>query len=379
MAYKNNSSKVWNSILAVLLVLVIAGTAALVGFLSDGFKNWDKFKPDDKKEQTTENGGGPVTDENGNEMNGGEVHEMPKQMTFRSVAALDGENAYDSVTLHATVKPDDADDKRVVWAVAFKNPESEWATGKTVTDYVTVTPQSEGSSIATIKCLQPFGEQIQVFAGVTTVLEMLGMSFDEVVADFNVVALFEGFIANCTVDFAKRIKSATLDLSSGEKSVTVDAFADSVTSPFSFNDSFAVGEAFTFGYTDYTRDDTFSKAISLWADHNVFATAQAATGDTLLEIIPNKATVSLGSVDVSLSLVLSFKSDAERTLSEEFAAYNLYSRWLGENLNAGLFYFEFSFFGTYSTCTNKVPVYFTAESIEIMPTEITLDDTDLII
>lgn len=89
--------------------------------------------------------------------------------------------------------------------------------------------------------------------------------------------------------------------------------------------------------------------------------------------------IEVGSVDVSLSLVLSFKSDAERTLSEEFAAYNLYSRWLGENLNAGLFYFEFSFFGTYSTCTNKVPVYFTAESIEIMPTEITLDDTDLII
>ena len=159
MAYKNNSSKVWNSILAVLLVLVIAGTAALVGFLSDGFKSWDKFKPDDKKEQTTENGGGPVTDESGNEMNGGEVHEMPKQMTFRSVAALDGESAYDSVTLHATVKPDDAEDKRITWVAIFKNPESAWATGKTVTDYVTVTPQSEGSSVATVKCLQPFGNR----------------------------------------------------------------------------------------------------------------------------------------------------------------------------------------------------------------------------
>ena len=181
MAYKNNSSKVWNSILAVLLVLVIAGTAALVGFLSDGFKSWDKFKPDDKKEQTTENGGGPVTDESGNEMNGGEVHEMPKQMTFRSVAALDGESAYDSVTLHATVKPDDAEDKRITWVAIFKNPESAWATGKTVTDYVTVTPQSEGSSVATVKCLQPFGEQIEILAGLTWLSDKFyGMSIEEI-------------------------------------------------------------------------------------------------------------------------------------------------------------------------------------------------------
>ena len=44
MAYKSNSNKFWTGFLAVLLVLVIAGTAALVGVLSDGFKNWDKFK-----------------------------------------------------------------------------------------------------------------------------------------------------------------------------------------------------------------------------------------------------------------------------------------------------------------------------------------------
>lgn len=36
MAYKSNSNKFWTGFLAVLLVLVIAGTAALVGVLSDG-------------------------------------------------------------------------------------------------------------------------------------------------------------------------------------------------------------------------------------------------------------------------------------------------------------------------------------------------------
>ena len=61
MAYKSNSNKFWTGFLAVLLVLVIAGTAALVGVLSDGFKNWDKFKPDEEQteqtEETADNGG----------------------------------------------------------------------------------------------------------------------------------------------------------------------------------------------------------------------------------------------------------------------------------------------------------------------------------
>lgn len=264
MAYKNNSSKVWNSILAVLLVLVIAGTAALVGFLSDGFKSWDKFKPDDKKEQTTENGGGPVTDESGNEMNGGEVHEMPKQMTFRSVAALDGESAYDSVTLHATVKPDDAEDKRITWVAIFKNPESAWATGKTVTDYVTVTPQSEGSSVATVKCLQPFGEQIEILAGLTWLSDKFyGMSIEEIYKASEFEGALGSMIVGCSVDFAKRVTSASVDLSGGEKSMTVDAFANSVTCPFSLYFEFGGEDTYSFTYTDFTIEDTFSVTLSV--------------------------------------------------------------------------------------------------------------------
>ncbi len=50
----------------------------------------------------------------------------------------------------------------VDWAVSFVNDASEWATGKTVTDYVTVSPISDGALEAVVMCLQPFGEQIQV-------------------------------------------------------------------------------------------------------------------------------------------------------------------------------------------------------------------------
>lgn len=115
-------------------------------------------------EQIQADNGSPVTNENGEQLPSDETVPMPKAMTFRSAASLDTqEAAYDSVTLTATVKPDyDYVDKTVDWSVAFVNPASEWATGKTVTDYVTVTPTGDGALTATVQCLQPFGEQIKI-------------------------------------------------------------------------------------------------------------------------------------------------------------------------------------------------------------------------
>lgn len=194
MKYKSN--KIVTAVLAILLVIVIAGAAALVGVLSDGFKDWTKFQPDEQTETPAdeEQGGEeelPVLDDEGEEMESGVVHEMPKAMTFRTAASLAATPAaqaetYDSVTLTATVKPNSTADKSVDWAVAFVNPSSEWATGKTVTDYVTVTtPSSDGSTTATVKCLQPFGEQIKI----------------TVTSRMNTEAT-----ASCTVDFSARPK-----------------------------------------------------------------------------------------------------------------------------------------------------------------------------
>ena len=46
--------------------------------------------------------------------------------------------------------------------MSFVNPSSSWASGKTVTDYVTVTPTSDGALTANVECKQAFGEQIKV-------------------------------------------------------------------------------------------------------------------------------------------------------------------------------------------------------------------------
>lgn len=59
--------------------------------------------------------------------------------------------AYVEQTLTATVSPANATNKKVDWTVA-------WADGQTgtVTDYVTVTPTSDGSTTASVKCYQAF-------------------------------------------------------------------------------------------------------------------------------------------------------------------------------------------------------------------------------
>ena len=82
-------------------------------------------------------------------------------MVFATPTAY-SRTANEGITLEATVEPSYATKIAVDWTVSFANPESEWATGKTVTDYVTVTPTEDGSLTATLECLQPFGEQIIV-------------------------------------------------------------------------------------------------------------------------------------------------------------------------------------------------------------------------
>lgn len=101
------------------------------------------------------------------------------------------ETAY---TLTATVLPEKASNKAVDWAVSFVNPSSAWATGKTVTDYVTVTPTADGALTANVECLQAFGEQIKV----------------TVTSRNNAEAT-----ATCLVDYAERVAGYTLTLTNG--------------------------------------------------------------------------------------------------------------------------------------------------------------------
>lgn len=62
----------------------------------------------------------------------------------------------------ATIIPDTVDNKEVDWSIEWVNPNSAWASGKTVSNYVTVTPISNGALTATVECKQAFAEQINI-------------------------------------------------------------------------------------------------------------------------------------------------------------------------------------------------------------------------
>ncbi len=77
---------------------------------------------------------------------------MPMAYAANGVSAL-ADTAY---TLTATVEPDYEGEKTFDWSVKFQNTSSSWASGKTVTDYVTVTPTLDGANTAMVECKQAF-------------------------------------------------------------------------------------------------------------------------------------------------------------------------------------------------------------------------------
>lgn len=70
------------------------------------------------------------------------------------------ENSY---TITATVYPETAEDKSLTWSVAFVDPNSSWAKGKTISNYVIITPSADTSKCE-VQCKQPFGESVKITA-----------------------------------------------------------------------------------------------------------------------------------------------------------------------------------------------------------------------
>lgn len=148
------------------------------------------------------------------------------------------EAAESAYQITATVEPEDASDKTVSWSVAWKDPASEWATGKTVTDYVTVTA-SEDTLTGTLACMQAFGEQIVV----------------NVVSNDNADAT-----ASCTVDYRKKItglRSAVQTASGGSAQALQNASATTGGFTMKLDTAFRFG--YVVNYSDYTVDSEISE------------------------------------------------------------------------------------------------------------------------
>lgn len=177
-------------IAAGLLALVLVAVFLFAGFGSSWFKNgniatwynsWGKDSdklPDDGSEVGESIGGGMLFP---SAVEGNGIRLMSAVIPAEEYEdyGIDAQ-AESAVSISVTLEPADATNKTITASLAFKNPSSEWASGKTASDYVTATVS--GLRVA-LSCNEAFGEQIVL---------TIGTSNPEVTA-------------SATVDYAKRL------------------------------------------------------------------------------------------------------------------------------------------------------------------------------
>ena len=255
---EGTGKKVVGGIALGLVLILLGGVAG--GLLQHHYK-WGEDEPtveepeDPKDEDST--GGSEV--EEGEEK--GVKLSVRKLMTSEyeeyNVSAL-AETAY---TLTATVLPADAANKAIDWSVSFTDAGDEWATGKTVTDYVTVTPTSDGALTATVENIAAFGEQITVKA----------TSRDNSSA-----------YATCTVEYLQRTTGYTLTMDEKTYSTT-GTTTNSVTPTFATTKS--VHPMVTVNKsTVYTRENTDSVGYISVSPTSEFESAITSAGLTASEL-----------------------------------------------------------------------------------------------
>ena len=227
---------------AVFMTILLAASI-FFGIVTEGFKNWDAstwFKKDVEK--------GSVIDGDGNEMNGDTVYNMPSNMVFRP--ALRGATPATSVTIKAVIEPLDATNQLVDWTIAFADPASEWASGKTLSDYVTITDTSELTTTVTFK--QAFGEQI-----IITVTSQDNPEYTD----------------TCTVDCSQKLGSAYVTYAAGaglegDTIVTLNNATGTASNWAIFKAYLSKdgqkAASFTYNTTEvYTIEDTYTTTVSI--------------------------------------------------------------------------------------------------------------------
>lgn len=125
---KKNSIK-WIATFMAIIVL-FAGVGAALGLVIQQMKQ--------------NNTDTPIASGDGKDMFEGQIYEMPSVLAFSADATTAADSGHTaSVTLTATVLPVEATNKLVDWSVAWGVTKQHGS--ENVTDYVTVTPKSDGT------------------------------------------------------------------------------------------------------------------------------------------------------------------------------------------------------------------------------------------
>ena len=104
------------------------------------------------------------------------------QLSFASSMA--SSTSDNTKTITASVYPTSAT-SRLQWSIAWKNPNSTWASGKNISDYLAVNVSSIKST-ATVVCKQAFGEQAIVTAKCDDLSKTVTVDYTERLLSFDI-------------------------------------------------------------------------------------------------------------------------------------------------------------------------------------------------
>lgn len=186
--------------------------------------------------------------------------QVSEGITLLSGVATTAADGSTTKTLTATVNPADSLKTGYSWTVAFVNPNSTWAKGKDVTQYVIVTESSSNELQATVIFKKRFNEQIKV----------------TITCDAK-----PAVTASATVDCYKVLTGVTINLNSPKNSIRLYGLGENV-------DAQVEGDFLPYDYTvlitpqlsDGTLEpvDTSSKIV---LNMNEGGTDEVVSGGTL--------------------------------------------------------------------------------------------------
>ena len=297
-----------------------------------------------------------VTDGLGNEiLTDGTAQTMPERMVFgvRALAATAPVAETDtSVTLTATVNPLNADNKAVDWRVVWSSPTYEWASEKSVSDYMTVTPQTDGALTATVNCKKAFGEKIKI----------------TVTSRDNPSAT-----AECLCDYVKRVTDITVELKKGPKPVNAVELGNN--------------SAYTVSYTPIYADGTIAPTVEMQSCNMQMTEEFISTIQAYQYYLPT--TVSRGTTECSSFIAdnaflyqLGGNSQAIQTSLSTFyisgvrdAISKISAKHADITVTVSVQYGEL----VNDTVTNTLPVKFNADAMAVRVQSVELDRSTLTI
>lgn len=286
----------------------------------------------------------------------GEAEGNGVKLMSAKIAAADYEEygvsplAENAFVLTATITPADSYDKTVDWTVRWQNASSSWAKGKTVTDYVTVTPTSDGALTASVACLQDFGEKIEVVC---------------------TSRANENASATCVCDYAKRVESFSITCEDGEGSANASMVFDRFTTSYTCKE----GDFETYVadismiYSDYTVDDNFTANVSLCGNLELAGYINSAGGSCSIR------NIALNEGDYIGLNQQAFNNVSGGYNYGLFADLSIPRQVVSEHSDLPVLTITAKATGTHSTFTQNFNIFVTASSIRLTAQNVDLSDS----